>query len=514
MIVSLTSLIYTLALSHLASSKIVSFLEQGFSFDYTPTAAPVPIPTTTQCEEIPLNWGPGAFNGPSPVAPYYIQVYTSTFLFPMVINVGEGRTFNWPVPYVPGTQYQICMFASNGVTGGCQRSYTVIPAANTTLDNPPVCQNLTYPQGILDVQAQDHTGNLSQYAWVDQCTDISLKPNNGTPPFTMTVASTLHPPWNITSSDMSALNWTVQLSWASQFWVSLVDSEGLSWAFGPLHAGGNGPTDCLSLDASPTSSSGGGLSAGVAAGAGIGGIVVGLVAGAVVAWFILKRKSSQRHSLYDVPEDRIHRNTYKQEALDSPAGDHYAPVPVTVGSPRESEAELISVQRSLSSGRVPLAPGSGYEVEPFRLPDEAFSDGVSTQHHGTARESMSGGVAGGPTSRASRHGAPSEASSSSGARSPEAGSSMPHVYVVHHDGGRAPVSVFTPQGTEVIELPPRYEGGSTSATSSSSVDAAGESSRPRRPAASPLGVRNADPGPLPRKLPPSPGSRGDGPFQD
>ena len=31
-----------------------------------------------------------------------------------------------------------------------------------------------------------------------------------------------------------------------------------------------------------------------------------------------------------------------------------------------------------------------------------------------------------------------------------------HVYVVHHDGGRAPVTVYTADGTEVVELPPRY----------------------------------------------------------
>lgn len=86
---------------------------------------------------------------------------------------------------------------------------TVVPAANSTLNNPPVCLNLTYPSGILDVTAQDHTGALSQYGWVDQvsnfsypacffglrclmkCTDISIKPNNGTPPFIMTVRTRL-----------------------------------------------------------------------------------------------------------------------------------------------------------------------------------------------------------------------------------------------------------------------------------------------------------------------------------
>jgi hypothetical protein len=33
----------------------------------------------------------------------------------------------------------------------------------------------------------------------------------------------------------------------------------------------------------------------------------------------------------------------------------------------------------------------------------------------------------------------------------------PHVYVVHHDGGRPPVTVFT-AGAGVTELPPQYVG--------------------------------------------------------
>lgn len=35
--------------------------------------------------------------------------------------------------------------------------------------------------------------------------------------------------------------------WGMQFWLSVVDSKGAAWAYGPLHAGGNGPTDCLYL---------------------------------------------------------------------------------------------------------------------------------------------------------------------------------------------------------------------------------------------------------------------------
>lgn len=73
----------------------------------------------------------------------------------------------------------------------------------------------------------------------------------------------------------------------------------------------------------------------------------------------------------------------------------------------------------------------------------------------------------------------------------------PHVYVVHHDGGGAPVTVFT-GGATVTELPPSYVGRNDErplpqqpgSSSSNSFDPADR--RPR-------------PGPTPRK--PQPGSR-------
>lgn len=49
--------------------------------------------------------------------------------------------------------------------------------------------------------------------------------------------------------------------------------------------------------------------------------------------------------------------------------------------------------------------------------------------------------------------------------------SSSQVFVVHHDGGRPPVTVYTADGTEIVELPPRYiesssgAGGSTSEAS-------------------------------------------------
>ena len=157
---------------------------------------------------------------------------------------------DWPVPFIPGTQVsrsawlwlnmliwvlsksiRFAWYASslstisrylwapanlkfdaNGVTGGCLRSYTVVPAPNSTTESPPECANVTAPTQ-LDVDGMDHTGELSQYGWVDQvrvssqiwmqtvltsvkCTDISIKPKNGTPPFTLTVRNEKQMTWH------------------------------------------------------------------------------------------------------------------------------------------------------------------------------------------------------------------------------------------------------------------------------------------------------------------------------
>jgi hypothetical protein len=52
------------------------------------------------------------------------------------------------------------MYDSRGQTGGCQATYTVIPATST-----PSCANMTFPQ-TLEVDAKSSTGPLSQYGLV------------------------------------------------------------------------------------------------------------------------------------------------------------------------------------------------------------------------------------------------------------------------------------------------------------------------------------------------------------
>lgn len=63
----------------------------------------------------------------------------------------------------------------------------------------------------------------------------------------------------------------------------------------------------------------------------------------------------------------------------------------------------------------------------------------------------------------------------------------PNVYVVHHDGGRAPVTVYTEEGAAVVELPPQYAAGSSGAPSEN--DASREVDRSREPDATPRKTR-------------------------
>lgn len=88
--------------------------------------------------------------------------------------------------------------------------YTVIQ--NTTVSTP-TCQNVTAPANPLQIVGTVANGPLSQYGFIDQvrlawwskilrilsfmfqCTDVSIKPTSGTPPFILTVSrsSQCHP---------------------------------------------------------------------------------------------------------------------------------------------------------------------------------------------------------------------------------------------------------------------------------------------------------------------------------
>lgn len=165
-----------------------------------------------------------------------------------------------------------------------------------------------------------------------------------------------------------------------------------------------------------------------------------------------------------------------------------------------------------------------YDVEPFVLP--SHGDSANTNANPNMLSPTSGGGAPlspspyGTSSGASDHPAPS-LSSAAGSQSPSdsmgrrpgagrGGGNAAHVYVVHHDAGRPPpVTVFTSDGTEVVELPPQYESATQAQGQSSGVAGSGRQAQPP-----PLGGARGQPRALPAKMarvpsngdPTSPGS--------
>ncbi|KAF7367217.1 hypothetical protein MSAN_00783500 [Mycena sanguinolenta] len=436
----------------------LGYLEQTFYFDYNIPSQAVPVPTTSELQEPCFNSSSRRITlvlqlnvilyislgaearvqasrttlSPDPVAPYYLQIYTSAFVFPFIVSAGSGLSFDWEVPFGPGTLYQICMFDKSGntgmsltaypsywhdvnvYTGGCEAIYTVI--ANTTAT--PSCSNATFPLGPLDVDAVTDDGALSQYGWVDQCTDIQVTPKNGTPPYIFTVAPTLHPPHNQTGTDQSPMNWTVNLSWGSPFFISVVDTDMNFWSYGPLHSGQGTSTACLSGSKESNT-----ISRGTAVASGIGGLAIGLIVGAagVVAFYRQRRKQKRNTPLLHPTAFEGYSDPYN---MLSPASAQYKPVPTQIPqdasfSPLPSSPSYVAMQRMQRES-------SNYQIEPFTPPGER-------------RNSSYGGESG------ELHHSADPATGSGGS-----------IYVVHHDAGRAPVTIYHQEGTEVVELPPRY----------------------------------------------------------
>jgi len=417
-----------------------SYLEQSFYFNYNVASQAVPVPVTTQCDTIHIEWERGVATGPNPTAPYSLQIYTSAFVFPFIVAAGSGLSFDWQVPFGPGTLYQICMFDKNGNSGGCEAVYTMI--ANTTAT--PSCANATFPLGPLDVEAVVSDGPMSQYGWVNSCTDIQVTPKNGTAPYTFTIAPALHPPYNITSPDEGSMNWTVSLSWASPFFISVVDADGNFWSQGPLHSG-NGDTACLS-DNLERPSIGKRVTAATAIGSGIGGLVAGLAIGVGAAFFF--RSPRQHQQQIDEPLLLSSQSSRYHAVPSRPLSGHL------MGSLGSTSSNIEMLNRS---GR----NSDHYFIEPFILPEEdssqrrqpSSSPSAQDDSHrrrlssppSTQRRQLSS-----PTSMQGSH--PLEQTLSP-VQSPHGSG---HVYVVHHDGGRAPVTIYHEDGTEVVELPPRY----------------------------------------------------------
>ncbi|KAJ7693687.1 hypothetical protein B0H17DRAFT_1159447 [Mycena rosella] len=346
-------------------------LPQSFYFDYNVASQAVPVPVTTQCDIIHLTWSRGAGTGPDPTAPYLLQVYTSAFVFPFIVDAGSGLSFDWAVPFGPGTLYQICMFDKYGMSGGCQGIYTMI---STQRRRHAVVNN----------------GPLSQYGW---CSDIQLTPKNGTPPYILRralnavdVAPALHPPFNMTGKDQSAMNWTVNLSWGSPFFISVVGFRTVSPA--------------------------------TAVASGIGGLLLGLIAGIAAALVYVRRQKRRRGEPLLTPSGSYGLNADPYSYTPASATSaHYKAVPSShLQDPSSTSIAMQRMQRE----------STDYQIEPFSMPGE---ERLRHSSYGSEYDEQQQQVP----------------------------SSTPgNIYVVHHDAGRAPVTVYHQEGTEVVELPPRY----------------------------------------------------------
>ena len=66
-------------------------------------------------------------------------------------------------------------FDTNGVSGGCRATYTVI--ANTTATTP-TCQNVTAPSE-LSVSGTVPLGALSKYSYIDQASVLIVATSSG-----------------------------------------------------------------------------------------------------------------------------------------------------------------------------------------------------------------------------------------------------------------------------------------------------------------------------------------------
>jgi len=209
------------------------------------------------------------------------------------------------------------------------------------------------------------------------------------------------------------MTWEVELTWGAPFFISVADSAGNYWSYGPLHSG-EGNNSCLVSGSGSTgnASSSSGISGGAVAGAGAGGLLVGSLVGGAIAFLLFRKRmrSSKRPSYLG-----LDTASPGGSPTVTPFDNSYRP---PVGG---------RLLESYSSNRSPSS--TEYQVEPFVMPGEG-NTGRDQQGSSTTDPSKSRSV-----------------------------------YVVHHDGGRAPVTVYHEDGTEVVELPPRYiDGGSAVAT--------------------------------------------------
>ncbi|RSH92194.1 hypothetical protein EHS25_008609 [Saitozyma podzolica] len=290
---------------------------QAFLFGFTTSSLILPVtascPTPLTLSQLTTTNNP---NAPDPSAPYTMVMLVHEQLedgagaryermYSASMNVGDMsavKSINHP--WMNGTQFIACMWSANGVSGGCQDLFTVVPSeltADAYATSSSTCRAsnvsgswVTPPRDTLNVQVEGQYGNLATNGWPAACSDIRVTPKNGTAPFTLLVAPAFHPPVNITTPSLSSMNYTIRLTHGQAFMIGVYDSAGNSFAFGPLHAGDSNNLGCLQVATGQTMPDvGSKITLSELVGSVTGSFVLGAI-GATIAILFLRRKPRPR----------------------------------------------------------------------------------------------------------------------------------------------------------------------------------------------------------------------------
>ncbi|EIN06488.1 hypothetical protein PUNSTDRAFT_136346 [Punctularia strigosozonata HHB-11173 SS5] len=425
-------------------------LELSWLFSWDSQLA-LPNPITAQCETLHVAWGRDSMTGPDPIAPYSMLVFSSNEQSPLVIDAGSALEFDLTIPFGPSTQYQVCMFDSRGNTGGCQAVYTVYPTIDQSTGLAPTCTNVTFPKPLNVTMTQGDGTELSRYAFnPPQCDTLTVTPNEGTPPFTLTIAPALRPPINITSETSGPINWTVDLDWATPFFLLLADADGRTYTAGPLHAGGPGTTKCFARGPSGPSN---------------GGKIAGAVIGSLVAGVLLGVTSMTALSVYRshraMPKPSLFSSFEKKEFSVLEEGQRpVVPLNIDIAHIPSAPSSIVPAMPRASSLSAPL-PAAPLPAEQARhnstSPRRSRKNTQDMAPAGTLRTENSVGESSGSAASSPEFVSPSSTSAISGLSSVSTITESPseaqgpllagRVYIRHMDGGT------------VIELPPSYVDG-------------------------------------------------------
>lgn len=205
----------------------------------------------------------------------------------------------------------------------------------------------------------------------------------------------------------------------------------------------------------------------VAVGSGVGGLVLGLVVGGLAAFLCYRRHS---HRKTNFARHSNNSNTQLNSRYDDyPSADaiglEHGGLSLALSNSHSAREATSSSRRTATTTTTgSLGQNSSYHIEPFVLPSERPAPHIHTHSLSDPSSPLLFPPGAATSATLSPRASPSAALSPSAhqregsnpATPSDARPSGSHVYVVHHDAGRPPVTVYTDSGTEVVELPPRY----------------------------------------------------------